>query len=426
MMASGTPLSILVAWSCAAAPAPCQESPFETIGEWIAPEGAAERRFGTCVELGPRWLVIATDHGEDGSFDPGTVRIYDTNDPGSPPVDLLRAPPRRWPDEFGSAIDLEDDRLLIGAPGDSEVEWDRGAAWIFEFRDSWERIGGLVPSSTSAGDRFGDSVALAGEWAAVGAPRSDRAGMDAGAVHLFQSIDEQWIETQIIVAPDAAVADFFGDCVAISGEWMAVGAWGDDDHGEKTGAVWIFHLEGGRWRSVQKIVPADSEARDLFGWTVGLSAGWMLIGSSGWNSNQGAVYAYRLEDRVWRRRQRLRAREATTDEWMGHALSVRKDLLAAGAPGCREGDRIEGAIDLFRLREGRWIWIQRVRAEGATWRQPNQFGWSVSTDGRRILVGRIDDADGPGEAGRAWMVESRACGVEAIRAAGGAIRAGDR
>ena len=44
---------------------------------------------------------------------------------------------------------------------------------------------------------------------------------------------------------------------------------------------------------------------------------------------------------------------------------------------------------------------------GEDWQQPNQFGWSVSTDGRRIMVGRIDEADGPAEAGRAWLIESK-------------------
>ena len=79
--------------------------------------------------------------------------------------------------------------------------------------------------------------------------------------------------------------------------------------------------------------------------------------------------------------------------------------MVTGAPGRREGDRMDGGIDLFRLRGGHWSWLQRVRPKGARWRQPHQFGWSVSTDGRRVLVGRIDDADGPAEAGRAWIVE---------------------
>ena len=67
---------------------------------------------------------------------------------------------------------------------------------------------------------------------------------------------------------------------------------------------------------------------------------------------------------------------------------------------------MEGGVDLFQLEAGIWVWIQSVGPSGMNWDQPNQFGWSVATDGRRIMVGRIDDADGRAEAGRAWMVES--------------------
>ena len=399
--------AIIITWSCTLQNARSEESHFETTGVWIAPQGPSERQFGKCVAINSRWIAIATDRGEDGSFDPGSVRLYETDDPNDRPADLLRAPDRRWPDEFGSAIALHGNRLLIGAPGDSEVDWDCGAAWLFEHQESWRLIGALNSNTIEAGDRFGDSVSIDGSWAAVGAPRSDRAGLDAGAVHLFQSLDGHWTEKDVVVAPDASVADFFGDCVAISGSWMAVGAWGDDDHGEKTGSVWIFHLERGRWRPVQKIVPLESESRDLFGCSLTLRGDWLLVGSSGWNANQGAIYAFTLEDSTWQSHQQLHARGGTAQEWLGYAISMQNGLLVAGAPGRHEESIMEGGIELFKLKAGNWEWLQSVGPSRALWKQPNQFGWSVATDGRRIMVGRIDDADGPAEAGRSWMVESR-------------------
>ena len=419
MKTTRTATSTLPVWTCVACHAWCDETPFKTTSEWVAPRGASERQFGKCVEIDPRWIVIATDRGEDGSFDPGSVRLYAADDIEDAPVDLLRAPDRRWPDEFGSAIDLDGDRLLIGAPGDSEVDWDCGAAWLFEHDGAWRLRGGLISTTIKAGDRFGDSVALDGEWAAVGAPRSDRVGMDAGAVHLFHFMGGRWVETEVVVAPDASVADFFGDCVVMKGDWMAVGAWGDDDHGEKTGAVWVFHLEGARWLPVQKIVPPESESRNLFGCSLALIEGWMMVGSSGWNSNQGAIHAYQLDGSIWKQHQKLEATGGTAGEWLGHALSMRKDLMVAGAPGRMEGDRMNGRIDLFRLRGGRWTWLQRVRPNGDRWRQPQHFGWTVSTDGRRVLVGRIDEADGPAEAGRVWIVEKEAPSMSPTSTTGG-------
>ena len=69
---------------------------------------------------------------------------------------------------------------------------------------------------------------------------------------------------------------------------------------------------------------------------------------------------------------------------------------------------MDGGVDLFKLEAGTWRWIQRVTPSRKDWHQPHQFGWSVTTDGTRILVGRIDDADGQAEPGRAWLLENRA------------------
>ena len=397
-------LPIVIACYCTPQTAWSNESHYETTGEWVAPRGTEERQFGKCVAIDGRWIAVATDRGEDGTFDPGSVRLYQTNNPNDRPVGLLRAPNRQWPDEFGSSIAFHENQLLIGAPGDSEVDWDCGAAWMFDYRDSWRLTSALTPTTVEAGDRFGDSVSIDGTWAAVGAPRSDRAGLDAGAVHLFRVTEDQWVESEVIVAPDASVADFFGDCVALSDTWLAVGAWGDDDHGEKTGSVWIFHRERERWHPVQKIVPEESRSRDLFGCSLALSEEWLLVGSSGWNTNQGCIYAFKLVESTWESHRQLHARGGREQEWSGYSLSMKNGLAVAGAPGRSDGI-MTGGIDLFTLKAGTWHWLQRVGPSGEDWQQPNQFGWSVATDGRRIMVGRIDDADGPAEAGRVWMVE---------------------
>ena len=406
MKTTSCALLVISAGGCWPQGVRAEETRYETTGEWIAPRGASERLFGKCVAIDRQWIAIATDRGEDGTFDPGSIRLYETDDPRKRPAGLLRAPDRRWPDEFGSAMAFDGNQLLVGAPGDSEVDWDRGAVWLFEHTDGWELTGALTATELEAGDRFGDSVAIADSWAAVGAPRSDRSGLDSGAVHLFNEDGGTWDETEVVVAPDGAMADFFGDCVALSKTWLAVGAWGDDDHGEKTGSVWLFQRDEEGWQPMQKIVPREAGARDRFGCALALSDGWLLVGSTGWNQNQGAIYAFRLEGSEWRLTRQLTARGGRAEEWLGFSLAMEKGMAVAGAPGRREDTLLEGGIDLFELKEGRWRWSQGVRPSGADWGQPNQFGWSVATDGRRIMVGRIDEADGRPEPGRAWLVET--------------------
>ena len=373
----------------------------------VAPHGTTERQFGKNVELIENWIAIATDTGEDGSLQPGSVHLCKHDEFGSRSARLLHAPDRTWPDEFGSDMASSNRHLLVGAPGDSESDWDSGAAWLYALQDEWSLVSALQPKVVESGARFGDAVALDGSWAAIGAPRSDGSGIASGAVHVFDGRSGSWQEAQRIEAPDGASGDFFGDSVALSGRWLAIGAWGDDDRGEKSGSVWIYHREREEWRPVQKIVPRELESRDRFGCSVELSGDWLLIGSSGWNTNQGAICTFKLEGAKWRKDRRLHASVGTSEEWLGFSLAVTKDLMVSGVPGRRDGDVMDGGIDVFKLEAGTWRWIQRVTPSRKEWRQPHQFGWSVATDGTRIMVGRSDDADGPAEPGRAWLLEER-------------------
>ena len=384
-----------------------QEDPYAIMEVLVAPHGSDERQFGKNVELIGDWIAIATDTGKDGSLQPGSVLLYDLADPGRRPEEVLRAPDRNWPDEFGSDMAASGRRLLIGAPGDSEADWDSGAAWLYELEDDWSLVSSLQPKVVESGARFGDAVAIDGDWVAIGSPRSDGSGIASGAVHLFDGRSGSWRESQCIQAPDGASGDFFGDSLALCGKWLAVGSWGDDDRGEKSGSVWIFHLEREGWRAVQKLAPLELQSRDLFGCSLGLSDEWLLVGSSGWNTNQGAIHAFKLEDSTWRRKRLLRAPGGTSEEWLGYSLAMNRSLMVAGAPARRSGTTMNGGIDLFKLEADTWHWVQRVEPSGKDWRQPNQFGWSVATDGRRVMVGRIDDADDEAEAGRAWRIEPR-------------------
>ena len=378
---------------------------FRTTIEWTAPNGVEERQFGRSVAIGPRWIAVSSDHGEDGSFDPGSIVLYPGDRPRGARSVRISAPDRKWPDEFGAAIEFSGEWLLVGAPGDSERDWDSGAAWLFEHRGDWHLRYALKPPGIRSGDRFGDSVAIDGEWLAVGAPRSDRGAIDTGAVHVFEREGERWIQREVLVAPDGEMSDFFGDAIAMWGPWLAVGSWADDDRGEKTGSVWVFHREPDRWRPVQKIVPAGARARGRLGCSLAFTEGWLLAGASGWDGDRGAIHAFRLEESRWIPSQRLTAPEGSEGDWLGFSLDAAGRLLVAGAPGRRRGDRTEGAIELFVLDGGGWRWRQSVAADHDPRQQPNQFGWSLGTDGRRIVVGRIDDADGPPEPGRAWLVE---------------------
>ncbi|TDJ34588.1 MAG: hypothetical protein E2O56_02125, partial [Gammaproteobacteria bacterium] len=71
---------------------------------------------------------------------------------------------------LGWSSSLEGDRLVLGAPAFQGGEGN-GAVWILEFDGlGWDVVAELTGSASLAGAEFGDSVALSGDYLLVGAP----------------------------------------------------------------------------------------------------------------------------------------------------------------------------------------------------------------------------------------------------------------
>jgi hypothetical protein len=126
--------------------------------------------FGLALLSGTA-LVFERDLGGAGAW--GEVREIMASD------GLLQA-------EFGAAVALLDDTILVGAPNDDPTGINgAGSAYVYERdlggRDAWGEAAKLVASDANFFDRLGSSVALAPDSMAAGAP-----GDDAGAAYLFR------------------------------------------------------------------------------------------------------------------------------------------------------------------------------------------------------------------------------------------------
>lgn len=129
---------------------------------------------------------------------------------------------------------------------------------IWSRRESWIRT---VGSDAASGDLFSrdGGVAVSSDWIAIGAWGDDDGGSTSGSVYLYEKPVAGWgtmTETLKRTASDAAVGDYFGFNVAIDGDTILVGAYQDDDGGSGSGSVYVLGQdEGGsdNWGESQKI-----------------------------------------------------------------------------------------------------------------------------------------------------------------------------
>ena len=217
----------------------------------VPSDGAAYDYFGYKVAISGDTIAVGAYQDDDNGVNSGSVYLYSRNEGGSDNWGQIRkigAPDGAASDYFGQTLSLDSDALLVAAQGDDDNGSNSGSAYLFS-RDqggenSWGLIKKLTASDGAASDSFGSAVQIMNDFISVGAQLDDDMGASSGAVYLYQ-IDEggvnNWGEVQKITAPDGAAGDSFGAAVSsIYDAFIVIGSTNDDDFGLDSGSVYIW------------------------------------------------------------------------------------------------------------------------------------------------------------------------------------------
>jgi LPXTG-site transpeptidase (sortase) family protein len=158
----------------------------------------------------------------------------------------LEAEDGRPGDGFGNAVALYGRTVVVGAShADPELGGGRvtsaGAAYVFsDTGQEWKEVAELTAANSLAFDQFGEAVDIDHDTLVVGADGATQMGnAAAGAVYVFQKSKGGWsLQTRAVTNP-AGEDDLFGGAVALSREWFVAGASGRDP-GSRTRAGEAF------------------------------------------------------------------------------------------------------------------------------------------------------------------------------------------
>lgn len=212
-------------------------------------------------------------------------------------------------DQFGISVSLDGDTLVVGARlHDPTALNNAGAAYLFERNaggtNQWGEVKKITASDQSAGDQFGQSVAIDANTVVVGANGADVGGQsNQGAAYVFsrnQGGANSWGEVKKLLAQDGLTGDQFGNAVALRGDALAVGApVAEVGSRIQRGAAYAFgRAEGGanNWGQLEKLVARDGDSGDLLGIAVATNGSQYLVGAPRANVFQqldaGAAYVF--------------------------------------------------------------------------------------------------------------------------------------
>ncbi len=328
---------------------------------------------------------------------PGTVFIFQRSLAGSQwnVAAELTASDGTEGDWFGYALNVRNNRLVVGAPS---LEAGAGAIYVFERdmrtggwtetakltageadqiganlavgpdfiasggmrggapvvvfthdADGWMQSGSLAPAEIQEGSLFGISTSTDGETIYVGAPGSNEG---AGVVHVFRMPHEEWVETQILdPTPLALAGTAFGVKIqALNGDQVLVGAPGLAPNVQPTAppppgnVVWAQVTDNGM--EALQVLSGPAGNIDLYGFSFELDGHHLLVGAAGANAFSGAAYSYALDmgSGQWTMTGEIGANSG--EQAFGMVLSLSDNIAIISAPAANSG---EGAVSLVTL-----------------------------------------------------------------------------
>jgi hypothetical protein len=260
---------------------------------------------------------------------------------------------------------------------------------------------------------------------------------DAGATYPL-TIDPTWTQQAYLKASNTGAGDVFGWSVAISGETIVVGAWGEasnatgvngnqaDNSAASSGAAYVFVRSGGVWTQQAYLKASNTGAGDEFGCSVAISGETIVVGAryedsnaTGVNGNQadnsaleaGAAYVFVRSGGVWTQQAYLKASNTGVGEYgvdeyfgdyFGFSVAISGETIVVGAhyEGSNatgvNGNQADnsapeaGAAYVF-VRSG-GVWTQQAYLKASNTGVGDEFGFSVAISGETIVVGARREA----------------------------------
>lgn len=313
----------------------------------------ALNQFGSAIAAHGNWVAITGKGVHDSYNHHGTIQLFQLNSGNWEFHSKLHLEDAEHIDHIGRSVTMNDTYLAFAGRNRVDSPFSGGTVAIFRRTgNNWVFDHEITAEITEGDLELGQSLHLTDQNELfVGVPRSSAADTLAGAVHIYRADENgNWGKTQRLDSPSPQFREFFGDAVAVSGDYAVVGAMGTIIDGRSRGSVYVYRRSGDQWNLVNHLYPEFPQTDMRFG--SALSFDGKLLAVSAYRKNiehyiyAGAVFMYLLDDGSVTDEMMLNHEMPAHHALFGHHIAVSGTNVLVGSH--MDGPENRGAAYFYR------------------------------------------------------------------------------
>ena len=246
---------------------------------------------------------------------------------------------------------------------------------------------------------------------------------------MFNCVGGSCTQAAKLTASDGEVGDQHGRSVAISGQFIVVGAPFHDDNGSDSGAAYVYTCETSQSKGnllpnthkrlaaakraqalencteITKLVASDGGIADYFGLDVSMYGKTIVVGAPGniARGSAGAAYVFTCDDTSCEEVAKLTASDGEGGDQFGLSVSVWGSTVVVGAPSDDDAGASSGAAYVFTCADDSCTEVAKLTSSDNT--AVDWFGASVDVAVNTIIVGAPNSFVGGIHSGSAYVFD---------------------
>ena len=383
------PLLTLAMLAAYIVPASAQGAPAGETNEdqkIVAPNPNLSDQFGFAVDVDGDTMVIGARFANGNGIDQGTAYVFIQAGDSWVLQAQLRAPDAADFDLYGQSVGIDDDTIVVGSPLDNDPVPNQGSAYVFtRTGTTWTQQAKLTATDATAQSLLGQSIAIEGDTIVAGAPGQN--GLFGGAAYVFARTGTTWTQ-QAELTPAANVG--VGQSVAIDGDTIVAGAPLGGINGVLTGSAYVFARTGTTWTEQANLVASDPTVGAELGFSVAIDGETLVAGAR--LDDAGSAYVFTRTGLTWNEEAKLLADDGVTGDQFGFSVDIDGDSIVSGADLADGVENEEGAAYVF-ARTGT-TWTQQTKLVATQAEGSDRFATSIATSGDIVVSGAPLEDDG--------------------------------